>query len=158
MANCNYNYVIDFSLSNYIRNDTKLLGVDQRPIIFLGTLNSQFRSYGFFGETFFPLDLSRHTCTIGKNIIFDNKTFYSGLSFYNSYSICIFNAHTYNSNKYAYGTSMKLYHAKIFLNRILIRDFIPVLTNDGIPCLLDLIEGKFYYNSGYGNFKYEEMK
>ena len=53
---------------------------------------------------------------------------------------------------------MKLYHAKIILNETLIRDFIPILNNDGIPCLLDTIEGKFYYNSGYGNFKYKEMK
>ena len=158
IANCNYNYVIDFSLSNIIRNDTKLVGVDQRPIIFLGTLKSQFTIYGFFGEIFLPLDLNRHTCTIGKNIIFDNTTYFRGLSFNNSYSVCIFNAHTYNSNKYAYGTSMKLYHAKVILNETLIRDFIPVLNNDGIPCLLDTIEGKFYYNSGYGNFNYKEIK
>ena len=117
-ANSNYKYVIDFSLSKIIGNDTKLLGVDQHPIIFLGTLKSQFRIYGFFGETFFPLDLNRHTCTIGKNIIFDNKTLFRGLSYNNSYSVCIFNAYTYNSNKYAYGTSMKLYHAKIFLNAV----------------------------------------
>ena len=53
---------------------------------------------------------------------------------------------------------MKLYHAKIILKETLIRDFIPLLNNDGIPCLLDTIEGKFYYNSGYGNFKYKEIK
>ena len=135
-ANCSYNYVIDFSLSKIIRNDTKLFGVDQRPIIFLCTLNSQFRIYGFFGEKFFPLDLNRYTCIIGKNIIFDNTTLFRGLSFYNSYSVCIFNAHTYNSNKYAYGTSIQLYHAKMILNETLIRDFFPVLNNDGIPCLL----------------------
>ena len=52
-ANCSYNYVIDFSLSKIIGNDTKLLGVDQHPIIFLGTLNSQFRFYGFFVKFFF---------------------------------------------------------------------------------------------------------
>ena len=34
----------------------------------------------------------------------------------------------------------------------LVRDFIPVLDKDGTPCMYDLVEHKFYYNAGTGNF------
>ena len=31
-------------------------------------------------------------------------------------------------------------------------DLIPVLDKDGIPCMYDLVEHKFYYNAGTGDF------
>ena len=45
-------------------------------------------------------------------------------------------------------------HRVIFKDRnnSLVRDFIPVLDKDGVPCMFDNVEGKFYYNSGTGNF------
>ena len=46
----------------------------------------------------------------------------------------------------------KIYSCKIYDNDILIRDFIPVLDYNGIPCLFDRVEGKFYYNQGTGQF------
>ena len=49
-------------------------------------------------------------------------------------------------------TRGKLYYAKIYENDVLIRDFIPVLDFNGIPCMYDKVENKFYYNQGTGNF------
>ena len=37
-------------------------------------------------------------------------------------------------------------------NGIKIRDFTPVLDPDGVPCMYDKVEGKFYYNAGTGQF------
>nr|MBQ0091308.1 InlB B-repeat-containing protein [Candidatus Enterousia merdequi] len=34
----------------------------------------------------------------------------------------------------------------------LIMDLIPVLDENGIPCMFDQVEGKFYYNAGTGDF------
>ena len=37
-------------------------------------------------------------------------------------------------------------------NNTLIRYFIPVIDSDGVPCMFDKVEGKFYYNAGTGDF------
>jgi len=49
-------------------------------------------------------------------------------------------------------TKMKLYYLQIYNNNTLVRDFIPVLDPDGVPCLYDKVERKFYYNAGTGQF------
>lgn len=46
----------------------------------------------------------------------------------------------------------RIYYAKIYNNNILVRDFIPVLDNNNVPCMFDRVEGKFYYNQGTGQF------
>ena len=48
--------------------------------------------------------------------------------------------------------SVKMYYCKIWDNDTLVRDFIPVIGSDGIPCLWDKIQGKAYYNEGYDGF------
>ncbi len=47
---------------------------------------------------------------------------------------------------------IKMKYVKIYDNDILIRDFIPVLDYNGVPCMYDKVEGKFYYNQGTGQF------
>lgn len=37
-------------------------------------------------------------------------------------------------------------------NNTLVRDFIPVLDPDGVPCMYDRVTGTFFYNSGTGDF------
>ncbi len=48
----------------------------------------------------------------------------------------------------------QIYGCKIYEDDRLVRDFIPILDNKGIPCMYDKVEGKFYYNSGTGAFLY----
>ena len=52
------------------------------------------------------------------------------------------------SEKFAY----KLKYLKIWQDYVLVRDFIPVLDSNGIPCMFDKVEKKFYYNAGTGQF------
>ena len=47
---------------------------------------------------------------------------------------------------------LKLYSCKIWDNDTLVRDFIPVIDWQGVPCLYDQVEGIFYYNSGTSDF------
>ncbi len=47
---------------------------------------------------------------------------------------------------------IKMYFVQIYENDALVRDFIPVLDQDNIPCLFDKVEAKFYYNQGTGQF------
>lgn len=59
-----------------------------------------------------------------------------------------------NNMKPANYASIKLYSCKIYQDDILIRDFIPVLNSQGVACLYDLVEEKYYYNVGTGTFEY----
>lgn len=47
---------------------------------------------------------------------------------------------------------VKIYYFKIYDNGTLVRDFVPVLDKDGVPCMYDLVENKYYYNAGTGDF------
>lgn len=49
----------------------------------------------------------------------------------------------------------KIYRAKITEGDMLVRDYVPCLDGDGIPCMYDMIQGKTYYNKGTGAFSYE---
>lgn len=48
----------------------------------------------------------------------------------------------------------KIYYVKIWENDILQRHFVPVVDSNDVACLYDLIEQKFYYNVGTGDFLY----
>jgi len=46
----------------------------------------------------------------------------------------------------------KFYYCQVYDNETLVRDFIPVLNNAGVPCLLDKVQNRFYYSQGTGGF------
>ena len=50
--------------------------------------------------------------------------------------------------------SFKLHYCKIYDNGVIVRDFIPVLDDNDVPCLYEKLEQKFYYNKGNGTFSY----
>ena len=45
-----------------------------------------------------------------------------------------------------------IYYFKIYDNNVLVRDFIPVIDSNAVPCMYDKVESKFYYNAGTGDF------
>lgn len=55
-----------------------------------------------------------------------------------------------------YPAYAKIYSCKIWNETgLLIRDFIPVLDKDLVPCMYDKITGKYLYNQGDGEFKWK---
>lgn len=62
------------------------------------------------------------------------------------------NLHLFALGASGFTTKGRLYSAQIYVDDILVRDFIPVLGKDDVPYLYDKVEGKFYYNKGTGNF------
>ncbi len=50
------------------------------------------------------------------------------------------------------GAKGKIYLLQIYDNDVLVRDFIPVLDSNNVPCMYDKVEHKFYYNAGTGDF------
>ena len=49
----------------------------------------------------------------------------------------------------------KIYYAKLYDNDVLVRDLIPVLDNDYVPCMYDKVSGELFYNKGAGEFVYK---
>ena len=58
---------------------------------------------------------------------------------------------TKRSNGIAKGY-LRIYYFKLYNNGTLVRDMIPVLDPNGIPCMFDKVEYKFYYNQGTEGF------
>ena len=50
------------------------------------------------------------------------------------------------------GISGKIYHARVFENDMLVRNYIPSLDNNGVPCMYDTVSGETFYNQGTGDF------
>jgi len=50
----------------------------------------------------------------------------------------------------------RIYSCKIYQNKILIRDFVPVLDNNNVACLYDIVNSKIYYNLSGTLFDYDE--
>ena len=59
----------------------------------------------------------------------------------------------YDSSTVKELTSSKVYSLKMWQNGELVRNFIPVLDANGVPCMYDKTNDKYYYNSGTGSFK-----
>ena len=49
----------------------------------------------------------------------------------------------------------KVYYLKFWDNGELVRDYIPVIDKEGIPCLLDQVENLCYYSISGNDFQYE---
>ena len=49
----------------------------------------------------------------------------------------------------------RIYYLKMYQSIKLVRDFIPVLDDNGVPCLYDTVTGDTFYNQGTGDFLYQ---
>lgn len=96
----------------------------------------------------------RHSFDLNKNVHkIDNSTHtFSAVTMQSEYNDLVFGATGYDGNANLPHTKIKLYSFKLYDNGTLIRDFIPVIDQDNVACLYDLVEGNFYYNKGTGTF------
>ena len=82
----------------------------------------------------------------------ESYTYPSG-NFSLNHSVLIF---AFNGNgSVAFATDMKATACKLYDNGILVRDFIPVLDWNDVPCMYDKVSGELFYNQGTGEFIYE---
>ena len=66
------------------------------------------------------------------------------------YTMYIFNINRGTGKVYPF--TGRLYYFQIYDGDTLVRNFIPVLDPDGTACMYDLVEQKYYYNAGTGDF------
>lgn len=95
-----------------------------------------------------------------KNVVKFNDVVshtYNYISFQSLYSLYLFAQNRKNSVNLPpnYG-SFKLHYCKMYDNGVIVRDFIPALDDNNVPCLYEQIEQKFYYNKGSGSFSYSK--
>ncbi len=60
---------------------------------------------------------------------------------------------TFNYTNYT-PALVKYFRSKWWDNGVLVRDFIPVLDMDDVPCMYDKVSEEFFYNQGTGKFSY----
>ena len=114
-----------------------------------GTTTDQYTNiYGKNGERYlFDLNIPDQTYTVSDiydNILVEVNPINRSNRTTSSFIIFGYRA----SNR----VSMRIYSLKMWDNGVLVRDFIPVLDNNGTPCMYDKVEDKFFYNAGTGNF------
>lgn len=66
-------------------------------------------------------------------------------------SIYLFSVNELNSPAY-FSSGLSLYYFSITQDGVLVRDFIPVIDRNSVPCLYDLVTEALYYNEEIGNF------
>ena len=49
---------------------------------------------------------------------------------------------------------LRIYDLQMWKNDILVRDYVPVLDENSVPCLYDKVSGTLFKNIGSGNFTY----
>lgn len=100
-----------------------------------------------------------HYFEINKGKLFFDNVEYQAKSkaeFQSNYNLVLFGVNT--AGTITKSNKINIYDCKIYDNDILIRDMIPVLDKNGVACMYDKVNKKFYYNSGTGTFLYEEKE
>lgn len=95
---------------------------------------------------------NRHVCDFDKNIVTISgaSNTLTSSSFTGAANLVLFACNT-SGNKELLGTT-RFYSCQIYDNGTLVRDFWPCYDPDGVACLYDKVEGKYYYNAGTGAF------
>lgn len=103
-----------------------------------------------------PCDTTRHTFKINKTSFYIDDVLIGNLNstynFTETNTVYIFG---WNSDNTVMNmpTSARIYSFKIYDNGTLVRNFKPCIDPNGVYCLYELVEGKYYYNQGTGSFK-----
>lgn len=109
-------------------------------------------STNVFYQTDFP-DTGRHLVKQEKNKVFvDGSLIYTFADATFAQSITA-PLGTFNYTNYT-PACVKYFSFKLWDGDTLIRDFVPVLDEDGVPCMYDKVTDELFYNAGTGEFLY----
>jgi len=119
----------------------------------LGELVAFFASNTREGCTI-PFDNEFHSYVIenGHQQIDDKVTNITTNTMPSSQNLWLFKGSTDWGSEPDFALKQKIKYYKIYENDTLIRDFIPVVDNNGVACMYDNVTGQFYYNQTAGHF------
>ena len=98
------------------------------------------------GRMTFDLDVPNKKYTVGNSVALTNLTFSAPTQSYNAYLFA------YNEANVAACHKEKIYSAQIYDNGTMVKDYKPVLAEDGTIGLYDLVSGAVCSNDGSGTF------
>jgi len=105
-----------------------------------------------------PFDNREHTLSIQyQQVIFDGVKYTNPYQLVATmkYPIYLFMGNVLGQPQSTLtGSCSKIYYFQIWNDNILVRDFIPVLDKQGIPCFYDKVTKTCFYNQGEGQFIY----
>ena len=138
--------------SNSDRNAT--LGVDGNNMLERSSASKPYWTLHASGTTFMSnVGVGTYADAKYKDGVFsvNGVTFGTKENTFQSGALYLFKPHSGNNNLY----KMSIYFFKAWdSNGNLVRDFVPCLDNNNVPCMYDKVEGKAYYNQGTGTFIY----
>lgn len=95
------------------------------------------------------IDFDKNNCTVKRNQIE-----IVNISIPQADNISTIPLHLFELARENYKGVFRLHSCKIYDDGTLVRDYIPVLDWDNVPCLYDKVTHKLYYNAGTGSFEY----
>ena len=122
-----------------------------QPVFYVGNTNSISCGNQTSLNTAYELDVTADNGTL--TAVWNGVTYtasYSG-SLYTALSVFIFGSNS-GSGVVETGDGYQLEYIQFYDNGTLVRDYIPVLDWDDVPCLYDKVKRKMYYNAGTGEF------
>lgn len=93
------------------------------------------------------VDKNGASCTIDSTTVTNTAS-----TFTSSYNIYLFSGNTGGTASEL--STVRIYSCQIYDNGTLVRDYIPVLDFDDVPCLYDKVKRERIYNAGTGVFAY----
>lgn len=124
-----------------------------KPVFYVGNTNRISCGNQTSLNTAYELDVTADNGTL--TAVWNGVTYtayYSG-SLYTVLSVFIFGSNS-GSGVVETGAGYQLEYIQFYDNGTLVRDYIPVLDWDDVPCLYDKVKRKFHYNAGSGTFAY----
>lgn len=157
--------VLDVAMSDLTNNNRNGWGsTGGAEAFFCGTVNTKSVFFAAVGadwtNTDFEttIDNERHVFDISNGaIMLDNKSYGTGNignTATTGQTLYIFALHTeyVNGSIYYQGAKEKLYSCKIYDQGVLVRDYVPIKTEDGVYALFDKVNNVVYANAGTGSF------
>lgn len=143
----------DYSTSQYIFG-VWVSGTDTNRCQFkVGTTTFCGWASSYNNQISLDLTAGEHTVLLnGGDFEVDGTSIYQGSGSFTSGAKNIYLLATNGNGTADNFASIKLKETKMYDGNTLVRNFIPVLDNNNVPCLFDKVENKPYYNLGTGTF------
>jgi len=112
--------------------------------------------YTFNTEHELEIYVEGNSSKTGSYSIYENKSIIAsgtGVGEITPYSLYLFTQNNAGSPETP-GTHSRIYYLQMYDNLVLVRDFIPVLDTNNVPCMYDKVTKTFFYNIGTGTFLY----
>lgn len=102
-----------------------------------------------YDKNIHKIEFSKTRCVIDDVVLGT----YDGITPYDNDDLIIFARRTDNSGSGIKNNSyIKVYGCKIYYDDVLLRDFIPALDNNNVPCMYDKVTEMFYYTESQTPF------